>query len=111
MAFQVALMVKNPPTNAGDIREPWIGENPWRRAWQTTPVFLPGESHGERSLMGYNPWGHKEYMTEQLSTYRNQEGHVNYPSVWNSAALSTSLRNTHSISNSFSSAQVEILPQ
>ena len=86
-------------------------ENLWRRAWQTTPVFLPGESHGERSLMGYNPWGHKEYMTEQLSTYRNQEGHVNYPSVWNSAALSTSLRNTHSVSNSFSSPQVEILPR
>ena len=37
----------------------------WRRAWQPTPVFLPGESHGQRSLEGYSPWGHKELdMTE-----------------------------------------------
>ena len=36
---------------------------------QPTPVFLPGESHGERSLVGYSPWGHKEWdMTERLST-------------------------------------------
>ena len=32
---------------------------PWRRAWQPTAVFLPGESHGQRSLVGYSPWGHK----------------------------------------------------
>ena len=38
---------------------------PWRRAWQPTPVFLPGEYHGQRSLTGYSPWGHKESdMTE-----------------------------------------------
>ena len=38
---------------------------PWRRAWQPTPVFLPGESHGQRSFMGYSPQGHKELdMTE-----------------------------------------------
>ena len=36
-----------------------------RRAWQTTPVFLPGESHGQRGVVGYSPWGHKELdMTE-----------------------------------------------
>ena len=39
--------------------DPWVGEIPWRRAWQPTPVFLPGESHGQRSLMGYKPWGHR----------------------------------------------------
>ena len=45
--------------------DPWAGKIPWRRAWQPTPVFLPGESHGERSLVGYSPWGHKELdMTE-----------------------------------------------
>ncbi len=39
----------------------------WRRKWQPTPVFLPGESHGQRSLVGYSPWGHKELdMTERL---------------------------------------------
>ena len=35
----------------------WIGKIPWKRAWQPTPVFLPGEFHGERNLAGYNPWG------------------------------------------------------
>ena len=45
--------------------DPWIGKIPWRRAWQPTPVFLPGESHGRRSLKGYSPWGHTELdMTE-----------------------------------------------
>ena len=32
---------------------------PWKRVWQPTPVFLPGESHGQRSLAGYSPWGRK----------------------------------------------------
>ena len=45
--------------------DPWVGKIPWRRAWQPTPVFLPQESYGQRSLAGYSPWGHKEsYMTE-----------------------------------------------
>ena len=35
---------------------PWVGKIPWRRAWQPTPVFLPGRSHGQRSLAGYSPW-------------------------------------------------------
>ena len=39
---------------------PWVGKMPWRRKWQPTPVFLLGESHGQRSLVGYSPWGHKE---------------------------------------------------
>ena len=44
---------------------PWVGKIPWRRGWQTTPVFLPGEFQGQRSLVGYSPWGHKESdMTE-----------------------------------------------
>ena len=38
----------------------WVGKIPWRRVWQPTPVFLPGESHGQRSLAGYSPWSHKE---------------------------------------------------
>ena len=42
-------------------------EDPWGKKWQTTPVFLSGESHGQRSLLGYSPWGHKESnVTEQL---------------------------------------------
>ena len=47
--------------------DPWVGTIPWRKEWQPTPVFLPGESHGQRSLAGYSPWGHKESdRTEQL---------------------------------------------
>ena len=43
----------------------WVRKIPWRRAWQPTPVFLPRESHGQRSLAGYSPWGLKELdMTE-----------------------------------------------
>ena len=43
---------------------------PWKKAWQPTPVFLPGESLEQRSLAGYSPWGHKESdTTEQHSAY------------------------------------------
>ena len=60
-ASQMAQVVKNPPTNA-DVRgfNPWVGEIPWRRKWELTLVFLPGESHGQRSLVGYGPYGCKE---------------------------------------------------
>ena len=50
-------MVKNLSTNAGDAGG--MGKI-WRSKWQPTPVFLPRESHGQRSLVGYSPWGHKE---------------------------------------------------
>ena len=58
------LVVKKLPAKAGDIKRfrfnPWVGKIPWRRAWQPTLVFLPGESHGQRSLAGYSPKGLKE---------------------------------------------------
>ena len=57
-ASQVVLVVKNLPATAGHKRhrfDPWVGKIPWRRAWQSTPVFLLGESHGQRSLSGYSP--------------------------------------------------------
>ena len=66
---QVALVVKkkqktkNPPANAGDKRyrfDPWVGKIPWRRARQPPPVFLTGESHGQRNLAGYGTWDCKE---------------------------------------------------
>ena len=48
--------------------DPWVGKTAWRREWLPSPVFLPGESHGQRSLAGYSPWGHKESdTTEQLT--------------------------------------------
>ena len=45
--------------------DPWVGKIPWRRAWQPTPVFLPGESHGHRSLAGYSPPGRQESDTAE----------------------------------------------
>ena len=45
-------------TNTGF--DPWVGKIPWRRKWQVNPVFLPGKSHGQRSLAGYSPWGHSQ---------------------------------------------------
>ena len=47
--------VKNLPVLQENGFDPWVGKVPWRREWQPTPVFLPGESHGWRSLGGYNP--------------------------------------------------------
>ena len=49
-----------PLCHQGSPRISWVGKIPWRRAWQPTPVFLAGESYGQRSLAGYSPWGHKE---------------------------------------------------
>ena len=46
---------------------PWVGKTPWRRAQQPTPVFLPGESHGQRSLGGYSPWGLTESDTTEVA--------------------------------------------
>jgi len=65
---QVVLVVKNPPANAGDARGsgliPRWGRSPGRE-WLPTPVFLPGKFHGQRSLVGYSPWGYKvSDMTE-----------------------------------------------
>ena len=48
----------------------WVGKIPWRRAGQSTPVFLPRESHGQRSLAGYSLWSCKELdPTEHVHTY------------------------------------------
>ena len=67
-------MVKNLPA----MWETWVlslgQEDPLRKTWQPTPVVLPGESHGQRSLVGYSPWGHKELditecLTVSLSTH------------------------------------------
>jgi len=58
-------MIKNWPA----MRETWIPSGvrkiPWKRAWQPTPVFLPGESPWKRSLVGNSPWGHAESDTTE----------------------------------------------
>ena len=65
-------MVKNLPPNAGDAGGlsliPKSEKISWKRKWQPNPVFLPGKSHGQRSLEGYSLWGCEELdATEQLS--------------------------------------------
>ena len=51
----------------------WVGKIPWRRKWQPSPVFLPGESQGQRSLVGYSPWGRTVLdTTEQMSMQKLQ---------------------------------------
>ena len=72
LGFSDGSVGKESACNAGDTGD--MGRSlsqkiPWRRKWQPTPVFLPGKSHGQRSLLGYySPWGHKELdMTERLS--------------------------------------------
>ena len=63
----------------------WVGKISWRRAWQPTPVFLLGESHGQRSLAGYSPWGHKESDTssstpvEKVKSYAVKHYHCQLP--------------------------------
>ena len=52
--------------------DPQVVEIPRRRAWQPTPAFLPGESHGQRSLVGYSPWGCKELTTLACMQLPNQ---------------------------------------
>ena len=69
-ASQVALVVKNLPANAGDANhrfDPWVRKIPWSSKWQPTTVFLPGKFHGQRSLVGYSPRGHKELDTTEHS--------------------------------------------
>ena len=68
-------MVRNPPTK----QETKI---PWRREWLSTPVFLPGKSHGQRSLTGYSPWSHKELdMTEPTHVFAHTHTRYRYFSV------------------------------
>ena len=62
-------MGKESVCDAGDLGfEPWVGKIPWRRAWQPTPVFSPGEAHGQRGLVGYRPQGCKELDMTKVTT-------------------------------------------
>ena len=63
--FSGGSVVKNMPAKAAATGEvvkfdPWIRKIPWSRKWQSTPVFLAGNLHGQKSLVGQSPWGHKE---------------------------------------------------
>ena len=74
MGFPGGSYGKESAYKAGDP-----GFDPWRREWLPTPIFLPGEFHGQRSLAGYTPWGHRESdMTKRLtlSLYTHTHTHT-----------------------------------
>ena len=63
-------MVKNQPVMQETQFKSCVWKIPRRREWRQIPVFLPGESHGQKSLVSYSPWGHKELdATEQLTIF------------------------------------------
>ena len=57
---------------------PWVGKIPWKRAEQSTPVFLPGESHGQRSLAGYSPWGRTKLDTTEVTSHTHTHTMADY---------------------------------
>ena len=67
------LVIKNPPDNAGDLKrhgfDSWVKKIPWKTAGQPTPVFFPEESHGQRGLAGYSPWGCKELDITEVTQH------------------------------------------
>ena len=65
---------------------PWVGKIPWRKKWQPTPVFLPGKSHGQRSLAGYSPRGRKESdTTEHTHVQKWRGGYLESVLFWRKA--------------------------
>ena len=78
--FPAGAVGKESACSAGDPPEcrrpgfnPWVRKIPWRRKWQPAPVFLPGKSHGQRSLVGYSPRGHKELDTTEQPNHTTRD--------------------------------------
>ena len=78
VSSQVVLVVKNPPDNAGDIRDagsiPGLGRFPWRRTWQPTPVFLPGKSMDKGAWRAAKDPGSAESMSSTEETVTVGQG-------------------------------------
>ena len=73
-ASLVAQMVKTLLQCNRPRYNPGVGKISWRREWLPTPIFLPGEFHGQRSLVGHSLWGHRDSnTTEQLITHAHTE--------------------------------------
>ena len=62
--------------------DPWVGKIPWKRKWQPTPVFLPGKSHGQRSLVDYSPCGHKRVGHDLTAISSSSTTAVLLVSLW-----------------------------
>ena len=81
------LLLHLPPSSDGkaqmQCRRPrfnsWVRKIPWRRKWKLTPAVLPGESHGQRSLVGYSPRGHNELDTTEQLTHINTHTPLSLP--------------------------------
>ena len=91
-------MVKNTPANAGDIRNAgsgrsWVRKIPWRRAWQSTPVFLPGESHRQRSLVGFSPQGPKESDNWNVLTHMHNNANIDFQQFFSTNSPELKQRN------------------
>ena len=89
--FPGGAVVKNFPANAGDAGErgfdPCVRNILWRRACQPTPVLLPGESHGQRSLTGYSPWARKESDTTERLTHTHACTHTHTEAMCSCCSL------------------------
>ena len=101
----MALMVKNLPASAGEKEvwfNPWVGKIPWRRKWQPTPIFLPGECPGQRSLVGCSPWGCQELDTTEgtwrACTHTHTHTHTWFPSSVGGKLSAHTHTHTHTIS-------------
>ena len=101
-ASLVAHMVKNLPAMEKTYVQTWVRKIPWRREWQPTPVFLPGEFHGQKSLAVYSPWGCKEWGTTEQQTLPLPHVH-NY-----TTHISISNRR---VTENLSDEQLHIVPQ
>src|SRR5574342_658772 len=75
-ASQVTLVVKKPPVNAGNSGSIRVRKIPWRRKWQSTPVFLPGKSYGQRSLARYSPSDCKDSDTAEQLNHTHTHTHT-----------------------------------
>ena len=76
-ASLVIQMMKNLPVVQGPRFDPWVGKIPWRREWPPALVFLPGEFHGQSSLVGYSSWGCKHSDTAEQLTLSHFHLHNN----------------------------------
>ena len=72
--------------------DPWVRKTPRSRKWQPTPIFLPGKSHGQRSLAGYSPWGQKESATTEWLSTHTHSFHILFQEGANRLNISTEQR-------------------
>ena len=108
MEFNIFSKVLKPLGFPGssDVKDsrcnPWVLKIPWKREWLPTPIFLPGESYGERSLVGYSPWGHKESETAKQLTLSFSTFSVSFINIFNSFSSLHEVNKANSLSILFS---------